>query len=107
MYIRFDIIANADLDAHKWKQRRALKFYGEDFIKYSQNIIILERENCNLHLFQMDQLQAWFCMTAYLIDRAGKPITNYFQSCQWSGALYFQKVLSFLVLLENCNLYYL
>ena len=31
---------------------------------------------------QMDQLNAWFRMVAYLIDGQASVI-NYFQSCQW------------------------
>ena len=73
MYIRFDIIANADLDAHKWKQRRALKFYGEDFIKYSQNIIILERENCIYTYFKWTNYKLGFAWLPIWLTGAGKP----------------------------------
>ena len=46
-----------------------------------------------------------------LFDWQGQAsLTNYFQSCQWSGTLYYNMIISlkvflFLVLLENCNLY--
>ena len=51
---------------------------------------------------QMDQLQAWFHMAAYLIDRGRQAcVTNYFQSCEGSGTLYNSNMI--ISLKENCT----